>query len=286
MKFYKLIKSIDYVTSPVYEELCAIRKEITNTINDTKSLVISIIAGLLSNSTELFNSVQNKLLLSVEKPNLVKFIESDFFRVLCPIIVIVFVYFFIKAFTFFYTHVKLSCEENKDSKEKRDILVDRFYHQIIPQLIEIKSLTEKAATLSAQDDERKKLLLYLQAKHELKRLLYELKRMQVFEKDTTGLMKKDSTILVDRIGDMTYNLVLAELLDIIALFFDHFYTCQYSDQLINELGVLVSWISDGSVFHQTNCTDIKDRVYKLHLKINKQYNDKCGKTSLCFSVSS
>lgn len=286
MKFYKLIKSIDYVTSPVYEELCAIRKEITNTLNDTKSLVISIIAGLLSNSTELFNSVQNKLLLSVEKPNLVKFIESDFFRVLCPITVIVFVYFFIKALTFFYTHVKLSCEDNKDSKAKRDILVDKFYHQIIPQLIEIKSLTEKASTLNTQEDERKILLLYLQAKHELKNLMCDLENMKVLERQTTGLIKKDSAILLDRIGDMTYNLVLAEMLDIINLLFAYFYNCQYSEQLLNDLGELVSWVGGSSIFQVSNCTDIKDKVYKLHLKINKQYNDKCGKTSLCFSVSS
>lgn len=62
--------------------------------------------------------------------------------------------------------VAVRYSSNKNTVEKQNNIVDEFYAIAIPQLIEVKSILEQVDEDNSNDD-RKKLLLLLQAKHEI-----------------------------------------------------------------------------------------------------------------------
>lgn len=198
MKLFKLVKSIDYVAYPVNREVIKISESLNDDIGTLKELILSGAIGVLFDKTMLSNLIIGWL--SKSKWSLLQvFTNYTGANVIIAILVALLVYCLIKK-----CHKnKRMKESNKNTVEKRDQLIDDFYHILIPSQIEAKSIIEQAQEAQGKD-ENTILLLLFQAEHEIDNTMRLLREMRLIEVDGTGQLTEDSSVLIKRIGRSAY----------------------------------------------------------------------------------
>ena len=148
--------------------------------------------------------------------------------------------------------IRIRWGSNKNTKTKRDILVYEFYNVAIPQLVEVKSILEQIDE-NQSIDERKKVLLLLQAKHEICNLYEMLSEMRIIEREKSGCPTIHSNILSDRISPSAYNTFLEEMLaNFSSIYRDLSVYCDKSLVREEELDDIRACINKTGVFDQVD----------------------------------
>ena len=202
MKFFKLIKSIDYVAYPSYKELRKISDSITDSVSTFKEIILSSIIGLLFD--RLYFS---KTIIGFLKGSNINFIKQFASQKGMDVLIATIFALLIYALLIIRKKIKKKISSNKDSISKRNLLIDDFFHIIIPGQIEAKSIVEQIDE-NKNKDTNTKILLILQAIHQIEYLQEELREMNLFEIDSDGKQSKESKILLDKIGLLTYTELL------------------------------------------------------------------------------
>lgn len=254
MKFFKIIKSIDYVTYPTYKELVKISDSVSNSIASFRDIIISSIVGVLFNITPLSICITSFIKKSYPSTVLARIASFENTPLVLAIAIAIILYLGIKFGHFLHDR----CESNKNTKKKRDMIVHEFYNVAIPQLIEVKSILEQV-----KDDHSgemiKKLLLLLQAKYEICVLYNVLSEMNIIERNKTGLQTDDSSILHNRISACTYSTFIREMITIMlelytALFDD------YKDLAKMDINDICAYAQSSGVFDTLPEYDIELRT--------------------------
>lgn len=244
MKLFKLIKSIDYVTYPTYKELVNISNSLNDSIQNIRDITISGIVAALFNATPVSKLFINFASQHCTSKTIAAVVNYENAALFLSIVLALGLFVLLKLCSF----IRSRFISNKSTKKKRDIIVHEFYNVAIPQLIEVKSMLEQM-----QDDDsgenRKELLLLLQAKHEICDLYSFIADIRITEKDNTGVQTVDSTILSDRIGTNAYCTFLEEMLENMFLIYTELCN-NYSDRATAEMKELGIYFLKTGVFDQ------------------------------------
>lgn len=262
MKLFKLIKSIDYVTYPTYKELVNISNSLNDSIQNIRDITLSGIVAALFNATPMsksFISFASQNCTSKIIAAVVNFENAPlFFSIVLALVLF--------ALLKLYSIIRSRFESNKSTKKKRDIIVHEFYNVAIPQLIEVKSMIEQM-----QDDDsgenRKELLLLLQAKHEICDLYSFIADVRITEKDDAGVQTVNSIILGDRIGTNAYCTFLEEMLENMFLIYTELST-NYSDRAAAEIEELGIYFIKTGVFDQR--MELKDKLEEIRAEYKRK----------------
>jgi len=264
MKLFKLIKTSDYVSYPIYKELVKINDSISNSITTFRDVLISTIVGVLFDKTP----VSNQLLMFAKSffPNNIIGEMAQFEG--ASILLSTSIGFLFYGLIKFYHFMKTRLTSNKNSKRKRDCLVDEFYKLAIPQLIEVKSMLEQVEEIETKDakDLRKKILILLQAKHEICDLYNFIYSMHVIERGKKGVQTNDSTILISRISQCAYKNFLEEMLDLLHTIYSNL-KMNCCDNAKDDMEKVLSVINSSGVF------DKIQEVYEKQLSIQRQIRE-------------
>lgn len=214
MKQFKIIKSVDYALYPTYREVLTISKALEKTISSSKNILISGIFGIV-----LEKALISSLLIEFAKnqfdSNAIQdILNYDGLPVLLSIFLSIIVYFFLSLGNTLVEFISSFFENNKNTRYKRDIIVEEFYKCLIPQLIEIKGIFEKTLICKGKDELTKECLLLLQAQHELLDLYVRTSEMRIVEHGKGGKQTNHSQILCGRISNCAYITFLTEMLEI------------------------------------------------------------------------
>lgn len=210
MKLFKLIKTIDYVTYPSYRELVKISTVVGNSFSTFKDILAAAIVGMLFETTPLSDHMMGQIRAKNPTGVFADIIHYEDAPVLLSIIISLLVYGVIRLGHLVYKR----WGSNKNTKTKRDRIVYEFHSVAISQLIGVKSILEQVQE-NASMDERKKLLLLMQAKYEMSDLHSLLTNLKIIERDKMGVQTDDSSCLTDRISRCTYVAFIEEMLDIL-----------------------------------------------------------------------
>lgn len=213
MKFNKLVKTIDYVTYPSFQELRSINQKLGDSVVTITEIIISaIIAVLLDKTTIIQFAVtkiadykQNAFLQGIAQNNTPISLSS--LSTIIAIFIGIVVCVLIRIIPWIYVRCRY---RNKRKVSQREDLARAFYKLVIPQLITIKSLIEQHDESDIQSSD-KRFLLLLQVKYEICDLLTALNGISVLEYKTNGTLRKDSEDLLRLIGCDSYYAVLTEL---------------------------------------------------------------------------
>lgn len=259
MKFYKLIKSIDYVNYPSYKELVKISDSVSNSVIAFRDMLISIAVGVLFEVAPLSTCILSCLAEKFPNKVMKAITEYKNSSAILSIIIATIVFLIFR----FVRFVILRWGSNKNTKQKRDLLVHEFYRVSIPQLIEIKSIIEQMREEPSGED-RKKTLLLLQAKHEMCDLYGNLFEMKIIEKDKTGMQTDDSHILSSRIGKSAYIAFLEEMLELLEIIYEELSKSGNSNvkKDMDDIRSLIN-ISGGFKINEIEC-----QLKKIKSKIN------------------
>lgn len=198
MKLFKLIKSIDYIAYPVNREVIRISESLNDDFGKVKELIISTIIGVLFDKMTFSNMVIG-LLVKSKWSLLREFAHFLGAKIIIATLVAILCYIIIKL----SHNIKNKTESNKNTIEKRDLLVDDFYHILIPSQIEAKSIIEQVQEVQGKDKNTILLLLF-QAEHEIDNTMQYLREMRLLEVDGKGQLTEDSCRLIERIGRPVY----------------------------------------------------------------------------------
>lgn len=260
MKLFKLIKSIDYVSYPSYKELVKISDAVSNSIANFREMLISTVVGVLFNQTPLSERILSCLANKFPNSTVEKIAKYENSPIILSIIIAITIFCLIRLAYF----IKARWRSNKNTKKKRDILVHEFYNVAIPQLIEVKSIVEQIKD-DKSGEKRKKVLLLLQAKHEICDLYRSLFDMNIIENDKTGLQTDASYTLSNRISKCAYINFLEEMLDIMYVIYTELST-NCNDSAEDDVGDICSAINSSGVFDKVK--DIEGQLQKIKNKIN------------------
>lgn len=255
MKLFKLIKAIDYVTYPLYKELIKISKAVSNSLADFRTVLFSSIVGVLLEITPLSDCLIDR----IKGKKLVGIIEKlvNYEHISLVVSIVIAIVLCLILYLLRFLHTRWSSNKNTDSK--RDILVYEFYNVAIPQLIEVKSILEQMHD-DTSGEERKKLLLLLQAKHEICNLYKLLFEMRVIERKKTGSQTDSSRKLYDRISKSAYSTFLIEMLETLLVIYTELSKSQEAN-IQEEIMDIRAIIYKTGVFDQVN--EIKKRLTEI-----------------------
>lgn len=262
MKFFKLIKSIDYVTYPTYKELVKISDAVSNSITSFRDLLISTIVGVLFEITPISTCITT--LIQSKYPNTIIGNVAAYKNapLIISIMIAIILLGIIKLGKFIYTR----WGSNKNTKKKRDIIVYEFYNIAIPQLIEVKSIVEQINE-DESGERRKKLLLLLQAKYEVQDLYQLISEMNIIEHDHAGSQTENSSTLHDRISRCAYCTFLNEMLEIMETIYNEL-NKQYKNESKSDIEDIRATINSTGVFDEIE--DTKSQWEKITAKINSE----------------
>lgn len=119
MKFFKLIKSIDYVSYPTYKELMKISDAVSNSVAAFRNVLISAILGILFDKTPLSEYILTCIAKKFPGSTIENIANYESSPAILSIIIAV-VFWGIFKFSNF---IKERWGSNKNTKKKRDILV-------------------------------------------------------------------------------------------------------------------------------------------------------------------
>lgn len=262
MKLFRLIKSIDYVSYPIYKELVKISNTINNSIGNLRDIIISTIIGILLDSSSLSQNVACKLITLFPCGTFVKVYSwlgvNGMGRIL-SFSLVVFVFLLLRLCAF----VKDLFKSNKDTKEKRDILAFEFYNVVLPQLKEIESMIEE---INETNKDANNDLLILRAKHEACDLYKTVFNMKVFEYDSKKQQTKASEIMIQRIGKDAYELFIKELLETMVVIYTLLKGSDYDDAS-DEIK---------ATFNQTGVFDVVEGLNTRLAEVRKRINQQNG----------
>lgn len=261
MKFFKLVKSIDYVTYPTYKELVKIGDTVSNTIASFKNVLISAIVGVFFNHTPLSAKVLELIREKNPQGIIQQIVSWNGITIYLSVIVAATIYGVICLKHFLHTR----WASNKNTKAKRDVIEYEFYNVAIPQLVEIKSILEQIDE-DTSNEERKKILLLLQAKHEVRDLYRQVSTMRIIEKKA-GVQTEESIILHHRISKGAYKIFLEEMLTIMSVIFQRLSLIDDAD-IKEEIKDIRADINKEDVFGQI------DELRQLHSEIKDRCNGK------------
>lgn len=262
MKLFKLTKSVNYVTYPVYSELVNISNSITDAMKTLKNLLLSLITGYVVN-----NSIIAKIIIAWLKGNFPKITEK-LVEIFGDEIVSLLIYIIFSVMTYYI--IKLACflismkKSNKNTDKKRAHIRYVFYDVSIPLLIEGKSIIEQYED-DKSDEKKKKLLLLLQAYNCIDELYEMLFSFKVIEKDKKGKQTLDSYEIYENIGKSAYDTVLAEMLDNICKLYGYF-NDENKEKTIIERESLKSMLNSHGVFDEVE--SIQSELTEAKMKCN------------------
>ena len=252
MKIFKLIKSINYVSYPVYKEIVKISDAVSNSIGSFRDMLIATIVGIMFDKTPLSKALLNCIANKFPSDTAERITSNENYTILLSIFIAVTIFLLFKLVYI----IKTRWGKNNNTKKKRDKLVYEFYNVAIPQLIEIKSIIEEIQENHFME-QRKKTFLLLIAKHEivnLNRILYD---MRIIENDKTGLQTNDSYTLLSRISKCAYINFVEEMLDILFIIFTELsqHCAESAKEDINEIRTII------------NSSGVFDQVYEIDFKL-------------------
>lgn len=211
MRFYKLVKSIDYVTYPSLIELKKINKSLGDSFSKFYDIIIAAIVEKLLEITPGAQWIIEKLTILSNRVNwswLANSLQNKQAKTVVAMMLAIFLYFLLWAKRWF----KSRFGSNKDTVEERKEIVCEFYKGIIPQLVSIKSIIQQHDE-SEEWDEDKRYLLLLQAKFEVTELIRRLNNLNVIEVNPKlNILSTDSRNVLDHIGEDVYLAILQDLL--------------------------------------------------------------------------
>lgn len=261
MKLFKLIKSIDYVAYPSYKELVKISDAVTNSIATFRDMLISAIIGILFDVTPLSGCIVLFIKENNSSSIVQEIVSYEGVTIFVSIFIALIIYGVINLVQFIYAR----WGSNKNTKKKRDIIVYEFYNVAIPQLIEVKSILEQVEE-DKSDEERKKLLLILQAKYEICNLYGLLSEMCVIERDRTGAQTDNSNNIYDRISKSAYNTFLMEMLEIMFQIYTKLKESQ-DTSIADDIADIRTNINKTGVFDKVG--ELEERLNEIKLEVNK-----------------
>lgn len=208
MKFYKLVKSIDFVTYPVLIELQKINEVLGDSISNFRKMIISAAVGMLFDLTPISSLIIENIFCNSKISWLSSFAKINNSDTFVAFIIALIFYFVLVLFNYFSKR----WGSNKNTTKERTQIVLKFYTVVIPQLISIKSIIEQHDESFAHDKDKRYLLL-LQAKYEICELINILSELNVIEIDKKGLLTKNSKDVLDQIGPNAYFTILIHVLN-------------------------------------------------------------------------
>lgn len=259
MKLFKLIKSIHYVSYPSYKELVKISDALSNSIASFRDMLISAVVGVLFEKTPLSEKILMCLADGFPDSTIEDIAKYENSPITLSVIIAATIFGLLKLANF----IKTRWGSNKNTKQKRDKLVYEFYNVAIPQLIEAKSILEQIRD-DESGEERKKILLLLQAEHEICDLHRRLFNMKIIEKDKDGKQTGDSDTLSSRISKCAYINFLEEMLDVMyEIYKELSENCGNTAE--DDIGSICATIKSSGVFSQVN--EIEEKLQEIKDKI-------------------
>lgn len=220
MKFYKLVKSIDYVTYPSYVELQKINRSLGDSFSSIKSAFWSAFLALALDGTFISQWLVDQICSKSSNSLIVSFSQNPNASKILAVTIALLVFLVICSVRF----VMSRWGSNKKTVEARNMIVSTFYRVIIPNLIALKSIVQqhdeaiRRIELRQNEpevwDKEKRYLLMLQANYEVCELISELNKLCVVEVSKTNIMTNESKNVLDHIGANVYFTVILDVLTI------------------------------------------------------------------------
>ncbi len=217
MRFYKLSKTIDYVTYPIYKQAKSINSSLNNSASSIKDYVFSAVISIV-----LERSIQ-ELPFVIEAEEAVKqktatgfqsFIASPITQILATVLLAIIIFLIIPFICRIYR--KLTYKGNKSTEEQRSEIKHSYYSIGIPRLIEAKSLIEKTDEISGYTNEKN--LMVCEAFDIVHELFDSVMEWKIYDKDyakdkSNPPQSENSIALVKMIGEFSYETFLEGLRD-------------------------------------------------------------------------
>lgn len=264
MKFFKLIKSYDYVTYPSYKEL----KKISLALSSSKNIIISAIIGKLASGTPISYEITKKIYFSTSELSQLTTTEVNQLiankETWVALIIALVVYGLIRI----KQKIEVLFKNDKATPEQRHELVYEFFNLIVSQLIEVKSLLKQVEERSSLSENKNNYLLLLQATYEITDLHYTLAKMKIIDKGKSGELTKESEAVLYQIGMQTYSKILSEILDSITETYDKLQAYDL-DEKKEAIEKLENTLINSTVFPKCQCVKENLNVVKKHLQLIK-----------------
>jgi len=183
---------------PVNREVIRISESLNDDFGKLKELIIAAIIGVLFDKMT-FSNIVIGLLVKSKWSIFRKFARYPGANTIIATLVALLCYIIFKS----CHNNKNKVESNKNTIEKRDQLVDDFYHILIPSQIEAKSIIEQVQEVQGKDNNTILLLLF-QAEHEIDNTMQYLRDMRLLEVNGRAELTEESRLLIDRIGRPAY----------------------------------------------------------------------------------
>lgn len=215
MKFYKLVKSIDYVTYPSLIELRKINASIGDSISNFQNLILAALIATVLELSTISTWLIAKLAEKWTCQLFINFSQLENAGKILSVAIGIILYLLL----FFIRWIRKRCGSNKDTIDEREQLASDFYKVELPHLIAVKSILVQHDTppsgspAGKERDNETKYLLLLQAKYELCQLIVSLNNSKIVERDKNGVLTADSSTLLNNIGMDSYTAVIIDVLD-------------------------------------------------------------------------
>lgn len=184
MKLFKITKSVDYVTYPLYREVQIISASIDSRIDKLRDIVISAVIDALIGSTPLIDYL-------VCKAHLRWFSQCEWFgkvrwNILIIVVLFFLIYIIMKFIKLFASLINASGNNTPARRKSRE---DTFFNYIVPKLIEIKSSLEhvdekhieNGKSDSPVTDGRRELMELFQAQYDITCFYAEFDGLSIIE---------------------------------------------------------------------------------------------------------
>lgn len=273
MKLFKLIKSVDYVTYPTYKEVTEINKKLGDSLSNYRDVLITTAVGLFLNTTFVSNIIIDHLKKAYASVTLIgRFVRCEAASEVIALVAAIILYFLIKLIHW----ICYLLSTNKNTQEKRDAIVHEFFNVIIPQLVGIRSIIEKYNKASSVHS-RKRILLLVQASHEISELFSDLSKMRIIEKDSKGNITKQSDELLQRIGNSTFATVLDIMVDTAQDIYKEVKTLAVSESTLSDELSSLTFIFNSNTLFPTNLglplfKELDRKHEQIRTGINKSNN--------------
>lgn len=236
MKTFKIIKSMNYVSYPIYQELV----KIGGSVSSFKNVLIAAFVGMLVDKTPLSSFILEAILCMTKKENLIdcepKIMENS--KIAISIIIALLI--FALSQLFHYLSERLG--SNKNTRKKQEKIAYEFYNVVIPILIEVKGLVEQAQESEKDGKNNNNIKLYLlQALFNMHELDKIVTNMDIKVKKITGKDDKDSRAVLEQINENAYRTFCYETSCVINTLSNEIhknFVCCSEKSVINEVDML------------------------------------------------
>lgn len=182
MKFYKLVKSIDYVTYPSLIELRKISTSIGDAISNFQNIILAALLSTILDLSTISKWLVTKIASLWPAQTIVRFSRLENAGKILSVLIGLFLY----SIFFLIRWIRIRWGSNKNTIGEREQISYDFYKDELPHLIAVKSIIDQHDSKDSDGKEKNKetkYLLLLQAKYELSQLIYSLNKIKIIERD-------------------------------------------------------------------------------------------------------